>query len=92
MQTTSLPTWDENTIEARVTIRRAIEEVFKFYRDFENLPRFFRGCHCRYADRSGNISMDDTGSAGHSSELDDKSERGAHKRVDPLRNGRLTWA
>ena len=40
MQTTSLPTWDENTIEARVTIRRAIEEVFKFYRDFENLPRF----------------------------------------------------
>jgi uncharacterized membrane protein len=40
MQTTSLSTRDENTIEASVTIRRAIEEVFKFYRDFENLPSF----------------------------------------------------
>jgi uncharacterized membrane protein len=29
-----------NEIEARVTIRRPIEEVFAFYRDFKNLPRF----------------------------------------------------
>jgi len=30
----------DDTIEASVTIRRATEEVFKFYRDFENLPSF----------------------------------------------------
>jgi uncharacterized membrane protein len=40
MQTTSLPLRDENTIEARVTIQRAVEDVFRFYRDFRNLPRF----------------------------------------------------
>jgi uncharacterized membrane protein len=39
MQTTSLPLRDENTIEGRVTIQRAIEDVFGFYRDFKNLPR-----------------------------------------------------
>jgi uncharacterized membrane protein len=39
MQTSLLAPWDD-TIEASVTIRRAIEEVFKFYRDFENLPSF----------------------------------------------------
>jgi uncharacterized membrane protein len=40
MQTTSLPLRDDNPIEARVTIQRAVEDVFKFYRDFSNLPRF----------------------------------------------------
>ena len=30
----------ENAVEARVTIRRPVAEVFGFYRDFENLPRF----------------------------------------------------
>ena len=40
MQRTSFPSGDENTIEARVTIQRPVEEVFKFYRDFKNLPRF----------------------------------------------------
>jgi uncharacterized membrane protein len=40
MQTTLLPLQDENTIEGRVTIQRAIEDVFGFYRDFKNLPRF----------------------------------------------------
>jgi uncharacterized membrane protein len=39
MQTTSLPSRDD-TIEASVTIRRSIEEVFNFYRNFENLPNF----------------------------------------------------
>src|SRR5215472_14007969 len=34
--------------------------------------------------------MDDTRPAGHSSNLDNKSDRGAHERVDPLRNGRST--
>jgi uncharacterized membrane protein len=29
-----------NTIEARVTIRRSVEDVFSFYRDFRNLPSF----------------------------------------------------
>ena len=37
---TSSPSWDENTIKARVTIHRPIEEVFRFYQDFQNLPRF----------------------------------------------------
>jgi uncharacterized membrane protein len=40
MKRTSLPPQDENTIEASVTIRRAVEEVFSFYRDFKNLPSF----------------------------------------------------
>jgi uncharacterized membrane protein len=40
MQTTSLPLRDANTIEASVTIRCAVDEVFRFYRDFKNLPRF----------------------------------------------------
>jgi uncharacterized membrane protein len=40
MQRTSLPPRDENTIEASVTIQRPVEEVFRFYRDFKNLPRF----------------------------------------------------
>lgn len=31
---------NENRIEASVTIRRAVEDVFRFYRDFKNLPGF----------------------------------------------------
>jgi uncharacterized membrane protein len=31
---------NENSIEASVTIRRAVEDVFRFYRDFKNLPGF----------------------------------------------------
>ena len=31
---------DKNKIEASVTIRRPVEEVFGFYRDFKNLPTF----------------------------------------------------
>ena len=40
MQTTSLLLRDANAIEASVTIQCAVDEVFKFYRDFTNLPRF----------------------------------------------------
>jgi uncharacterized membrane protein len=40
MQTISLPLRDPNTIEASVTIQCAVDEVFRFYRDFKNLPRF----------------------------------------------------
>ena len=40
MQKTSLRSADNNTIEARVTIHRPVENVFGFYRDFENLPSF----------------------------------------------------
>jgi uncharacterized membrane protein len=40
MPKTSLPPRDENTIEASVTIQRPVEEVFRFYRDFKNLPSF----------------------------------------------------
>jgi uncharacterized membrane protein len=40
MQRTSSKTRDENTIEASVTVRCAVEEVFRFYRDFKNLPSF----------------------------------------------------
>ena len=31
---------NKNRIEASVTIRRAVEDVFRFYRDFKNLPSF----------------------------------------------------
>lgn len=40
MQRTSSPSEDEDTIEGNVTIQRPVEEVFQFYRDFTNLPRF----------------------------------------------------
>jgi len=40
MQTTSLLLRDAHAIEASVTIQCAVDEVFKFYRDFKNLPRF----------------------------------------------------
>src|SRR5690348_8937856 len=30
----------KNTIEATVTIQRPVEEVFRFYQDFKNLPAF----------------------------------------------------
>jgi len=40
MQRTSSALQDDNRIEASVTIRRPVEEVFQFYRDFRNLPRF----------------------------------------------------
>lgn len=38
MERTSSP--DPNTITASVVIRRPVEQVFSFYRDFENLPSF----------------------------------------------------
>ena len=40
MQGTSLPPRDENMMDAGVTIRRPVTEVFRFYRDFRNLPSF----------------------------------------------------
>lgn len=40
MQTTSLASAEANTIQASVTIRRTVHEVFSFYRDFRNLPCF----------------------------------------------------
>lgn len=40
MSDTSLPSRHNNTIGARVTIERPIEDVFRFYRDFRNLPSF----------------------------------------------------
>jgi uncharacterized membrane protein len=39
MQRTSFPR-DADTIDAAVTIKRGVEEVFSFYRDFTNLPKF----------------------------------------------------
>jgi uncharacterized membrane protein len=40
MPKSSLPPPSENTIEARVTIQCPVEAVFRFYRDFKNLPGF----------------------------------------------------
>jgi uncharacterized membrane protein len=40
MPITSLPPQDQNKIEVRVEIERPVGEVFDFYRDFRNLPRF----------------------------------------------------
>lgn len=31
---------NENKIEARITIKRPVEQVFEFYRNFKNLPSF----------------------------------------------------
>jgi uncharacterized membrane protein len=40
VRTSSLPARDDGAIEARVTIERPIADVFSFYRNFRNLPRF----------------------------------------------------
>ena len=40
MPSTPLPPRNPNTIEASVQIHRDVGEVFHFYRDFRNLPRF----------------------------------------------------
>lgn len=40
MQKVSSPPRDQNTIEASVTIKLPVEKVFRFYRDFKNLPTF----------------------------------------------------
>jgi uncharacterized membrane protein len=40
MPKTSLRPRDPGTIDARVTIQRPVAEVFGFYQDFKNLPRF----------------------------------------------------
>jgi uncharacterized membrane protein len=40
MHMPSFPRQDKDTIEASVTIQCAVEDVFGFYRDFKNLPRF----------------------------------------------------
>jgi uncharacterized membrane protein len=34
------PAADDNTIQASVVIQRTAQEIFSFYRDFSNLPRF----------------------------------------------------
>jgi len=31
---------NENTIEGRVTVKRPVDKVFEFYRNFKNLPSF----------------------------------------------------
>jgi len=40
MPTTSQSPPDDDRIDATITIQRPVEEVFAFYRDFRNLPRF----------------------------------------------------
>jgi uncharacterized membrane protein len=40
MQRTSGPPSGRDAVEASVAIRRPVEEVFQFYRNFRNLPRF----------------------------------------------------
>ena len=40
MSTTSLSEQNENTIQETVTIHRPVEDVFQFFNDFTNLPRF----------------------------------------------------
>jgi len=40
MPTTSLSGQNENAIEETVTIHRPVEDVFQFFNDFTNLPRF----------------------------------------------------
>jgi uncharacterized membrane protein len=35
-----MQTHAENAIDTSVTIRCPVDQVFTFYRDFENLPRF----------------------------------------------------
>jgi short subunit dehydrogenase-like uncharacterized protein len=42
MKRTGSESPDESAIEANVTIRRPVEQVFGFYRDFRNLPSILR--------------------------------------------------
>ncbi len=36
----SLPSWDGDAIDASITIKRSVEDVYAFYRDFRNIPGF----------------------------------------------------
>jgi uncharacterized membrane protein len=40
MEDSSLWRRNESTIEGRITIKRPVEKVFEFYRNFKNLPSF----------------------------------------------------
>ena len=40
MQASPIRSRDDDSIDASVTIRAPVEQVFRFYQDFENLPRF----------------------------------------------------
>ena len=91
MQRTSFPSGDENMIEASVTIQRPVEDVFKFYRDFKNLPRFLGDVmateHIGPATSRWTVQ-----GPGHSNALDDASDCGAHKCLALLRDGHFTSA
>jgi hypothetical protein len=75
---------DDNIIEASVGIDCPVEDVFKYYRNFREPSQLLGRRYGRRADRSGNFSMDNTGPPGHSNEMDNKSDRGAPERADPL--------
>ena len=92
MQRTSLPRQDDNTIEASVTIQRAVEEVFRFYRDFKNLPSFLGDVMAIEQIGPAASRWTIQGPLGIRASWTIKSDRGAHQRVDPLRNGRSTRA
>lgn len=77
----------KNRIEVTVTIRRPVEQVFGFYRDFKNLLTFLGDVMAIEPTGPANFSMDDRRSFRHSKALDDRSDRGACERANSLRNG-----
>ena len=68
------PSRDHNTITVSVVIRRPVEQVFNFYRDFTNLPKFLGDVMKIEPNRFGDITVDDPRPIWNSSALEGKSD------------------
>ena len=92
MRRISLPPRDDGAIEGRVTIQRSIDDVFRFYRGFRNLPRFLGAVTAIEPLGRATYRWTIQGPLGVRVQWKVKMTEEDHKRVDSLRNRHLTWA
>ena len=91
MQRTSSQTRDENTIQASITILSVRSRRFSTFIAILPICLILLGDVMAIEQIvSGYLSMDYRRSSGHSCKLENSSDRGARKRVDPLRDARPT--
>ena len=90
MQRASLLSRGEDGIEASVTIQRAVGEVFRFYRDFKNLPSFLGDVMAVEQIGPATSRWTIQGPLGIRANWTISVTEVARERVDPLRNGRST--
>src|SRR5262249_15640925 len=90
MQRASLLSRGEDGIEASATIQRAVGEVFRFYRDFKNLPSFLGDVMAVEQIGPATSRWTIQGPLGIRANWTISVTEVARERVDPLRNGRST--